>query len=182
MNSSQLTFTHSHFRNYFFENFDVFFNAVNEERIAILNALWDKNIMPTNSYSTCNKPNWSISSYIFDENDGVEFFKGTEILIIELPKPTQKGEAHFIGLGFAYPPNVYSTIIPYYMLLEYIDENTAYYSEYKLDEHDNFEYFSINKPLNPNIQCFTKAIAERINKVSIGASPQAELDENCETE
>ena len=171
-NTQKKIIYHNLFRDYFFENFDVFFVSHHNERITILDEIWNK--IFEHQENTIKKPEWNIISYVFEEKDNVEFFKGSEILILELPKPECKGEAYLIGLGVAHPPNVYSTIIPFYMLLEHIDETTSYYAEYKPNENDNFEYFYINKPIEPTMQSFIKAIIERINKFGFGISIPAE--------
>ena len=174
------TFLNIFFRDYFFENFDEFFSSSNNGRISILDDLLKMSL--ENPNDSIQKPIWNIISYIFEENNKVKFFKGSEILIIELPLPNKQGEPYFIGLGVAHPPNEYSTIIPFYMLLEYVDESTAYYSEYKQDESDNFEYFYINKPVEPNVQSFKVAIVNRINKYSIELKISKENDGKCTDE
>ncbi len=166
-NSQNIMFSHLLFRDYFFEKSYDFFIASDEEKVNILNELWDRSsgglkVDEVDKHSIL-KHNWNIKYHIIKEDECL-FFSDCVIFFIELPKPNNVGEAYYICLGVGWPINEYNTLLPYYMMLEYSDESTAYYGEYNIEEDkDNMHYYFIRKPVEASITEFLKVIIERLN-------------------
>jgi hypothetical protein len=162
-------FSHFLFKEYFFDKGLEFFNASDEEKEEILNNLWDSSstgltVDEVDKHSI-PKHNWNITYHIINEDECL-FFSECVIIFIELPKPNNVGEAYYISLGVGWSINEYDSLIPFYMMLEYSDENTAYYIDYNaLAFEDIMHYYALKKPVEASIKEFQKVIFERLNYV-----------------
>lgn len=183
--SQLLIMAHKVLRDYYFDNYDEYFSLNADEKQKLFNEL------AIASAKHCNEKlmlqtmpsdrKWNITSHVFTQDDNVGFFENSEIHIIEMPTPTNKAEPYFIALGIAAPPDVYSTILPFYMIFEYLDEKSALYSEYKNEEQDSFIYISSESPLDPTINNFRRIIEKRISKVVLEITIPEQTNSDGET-
>jgi hypothetical protein len=183
MNSTSLNFTHRLFRNYFYEKFGEFFIATDEVKETILNELWEKSKVELeendNKVGEDEKHNWDISYHTLDNEGIIPFFHDIEVILIELPKPKLTGEAYYLCLGIGSPPKEYYVIMPIYMMIEYYDENNAYFGGYIFEDENDMKHFYNKKPVEISINNIILTIANRMQQFKYDEEISIYKDNNC---
>jgi hypothetical protein len=177
----KLLIAHKEFRDYYFDKFDEYFSSTPEEKQQNFKELFEaavKDFSKTviHKYDP-TKYFYNISTHLFNKNEDVGFFENSVIHIIEPPIPTQIGEPYFIAVGVASPPNIYSTIIPFYWLLEYAEGGSAVFTEYKFDDDNCLKKLTYKKQVKNDVNSFIKAIADRLKKFSFKKIINSTFDE-----